>query len=142
MLRTSENWKISKQTAIVVSRTPPQANLSEVVNLEIDHLVEQVDPAKSNTTLSSPAYDENTNAPVENLDNIGDASASNSGGLMPLTTTGGEDAVRGQKTEEHEEASTASSIDLMPLTTTGGEDAMTHEGLRYRKKPPPTIQVA
>ena len=128
------DWKISKQTTdrSFTDAELPQTNLSEVEQefQKSDHLSEdlQVDPAKSNTTLSSPAYDENTNAPVENLDNIGDASASNSGGLMPLTTTGGEDAVTGQKTEEHEEASTPSSIDLMPLTTTGGEDAMTHEG--------------
>ena len=46
-----------------------------------------------------------------------EASALNPSGLMPLTTTGGEDAVTHEGAEEQEEDSASNPSGLMPLTS-------------------------
>ena len=59
----------------------------------------------------------------DNEDNE-DASPSEAIGLMPLTTTGGDDSASDGGTGDNEDASPSEAIGLMPLTTTGGDDCV------------------
>ena len=82
------------------------------------------------SSINSPLLQDGENGePMldDNEDNE-DASPSEAIGLMPLTTTGGDDSASDGGTGDNEDASPSEAIGLMPLTTTGGDDSASDGG--------------
>ena len=85
-------------------------------------------PVQSSVMAPSLKNDENSKPMSDSPKDNEGTSSSDAIGLMPLTTTGGDDSTSDGETEDNEGTSSSDAIGLMPLTTTGGDDSVSDEG--------------
>ncbi len=92
----------------VKSETPPADDLS---------LNSQEASVQSSINSTSPESDENGKPILDDNEDDEDASSSEAIGLMPLTTTGGDDSASDGAAGDDEDATTSEAIGLMPVTS-------------------------
>ena len=122
------DWKISQSVAYEssaeVEAVQAQSSDAKLETQAIKNL--SPDPqdvlVQSSKMPSSPINDEDSKPLIESPEEDETASPSEAIGLMPLTTTGGDEPAPAGGTENEESASPSEAIGLMPLTTTGGDE--------------------
>ena len=85
-------------------------------------------PVQSSVMSPSLKDDENSKPLSDSPKDNEGTSSSDAIGLMPLTTTGGDDSTSDGGTEDNEGTSSSDAIGLMPLTTTDGDDSTSDGG--------------
>ena len=117
------DWQISQSTAHdnIAKGETSQAKISDAEFETRAPNNSSLDPqdASAQSSINSPPLQDGEKGrpmPDENKDN-GDACPSDSIGLMPLTTTGGDNSASDVGAGNEEDASSSDSIGLMPLTS-------------------------
>ena len=123
------DWQISqsmKHENVAEVETPQAQNSdAKLETWAADNL--SLDPQNASTESGinpAPLQDGQNGKPILNDgEDNDDVSPPEEIGLMPLTTTGGDDSASGVGAGDKEATSSSEEIGLMPLTTTGGDDA-------------------
>ena len=128
-------WQMSQSLAhendVEVETSKAKISDVELKTQTEKHLSLDPQDASAKSSMISPSLSdgENEEPLIDYSTDSGDVSSSEAIGLMPLTTTGGDDSSSNALTGDNEDASPSESIGLMPLTTTGGDasssDALT-----------------
>ncbi len=128
------DWQISQsmQRKNSVEFETAQTKISDV-ELEtptVNNLSLDSQEASIQSSINSPSLQDGANGEpmVDDNANNEDVSPSEAIGLMPLTTTGGDDSASDGGTGDNADASSSDPIGLMPLTTTGGADSASDGG--------------
>ena len=123
------DWQISqsmqRENSVEVETAQTEISDVELETPTVNNLNLDAQEVLAQSSINSPLLQEGENGePMldENEDNE-DASTSEAIGLMPLTTTGGDDTASDGGTGDNEDASPSEAIGLMPLTTTGRDDS-------------------
>ena len=123
------DWQISqsmqRENSVEVETAQTEISDVELETPTVNNLNLDAQEVLAQSSINSPLLQDGENGePMldENEDNE-DASTSEAIGLMPLTTTSGDDTASNGGTGDSEDASTSEAIGLMPLTTTGGDDS-------------------
>ena len=116
---------MQRENSVEVETAQTEISDVELETPTVNNLNLDAQEVLAQSSINSPLLQDGENGePMldENEDNE-DASTSEAIGLMPLTTTSGDDTASNGGTGDSEDASTSEAIGLMPLTTTGGDDS-------------------